>query len=83
MNLIRKAFQEMTALKDVKEGRVPRYESSVLKPFIKDEKGFSPIQKFSDKLNQIVMNRPAIKPAVMRPTYFEIKKPEIHTKTML
>jgi hypothetical protein len=76
MNLIRKAFQEMTALKDVKEGRVPRYESSVLKPFIKDDKGFSPIQKFSDKLNQIVMNRPAVmRPAVMRP--------EIHTKTML
>jgi hypothetical protein len=74
MNLLRKAFQEMTAIKDVKEGRVPRYESTVLKPFTPDSSGTAPIQKFSDKLRDIIINRPINTTMPVRPPPFEVDR---------
>jgi hypothetical protein len=58
MNLLNKAYQEMRAIKDQKEGMKPRYESTLLKPFTTDSSGTAPIQKFSDKLSELVMKRP-------------------------
>jgi len=75
MNLLKKAFQEMTAIKDINEGRVPRYESSLLNNFKNNSSGFS------DKLRDIIINRPINRPTTMpvrpppvRPPPFEVDR---------
>jgi hypothetical protein len=73
MNLLNSAYKEMTAIKDQKAGMKPRYESSLLKPFIPDSSGLNPIQKFSEKLSEIVMKRP-INTMPVRPPPFEVDR---------